>query len=508
MAPKKLKRKKSIKVLVTSDRLTDARAEAIILFHEEAGFLAKPENPALLEHMDAFEKDLQAGRSKREWFCTLAKDSGCHTRHLLLDSTTFGPWAPHDESLKETAARCIRLCRQYSLSKIAIGIHHELTDTKVEAIMEGIALGDFQDFRYKGKDVEEPEPLEIRLFVSAEDVEDVKGVVARVLIICEAQNYARELVNAPHHELTPSALAKEARRVAKEHNLKTTILDHKKLKEQKYMPTYEVGRGSEYPPCMMVLRYTPKKAKNAPHLALVGKGMTFDSGGLCIKTRDTMHRMNMDMGGAAAVLGAISAIAELKLPIKVTAIIASAHNAVDGAAFHPGSIITAKNGKTIYVENTDAEGRLILSDCLHRAGEEKADLIWDFATLTGAVIAALGPAYAGLFTDDEELRELFIEAGQNTGDQVWPLPLAKEYEPAIKHNLADLSNMGSDKRGSGIHAANFLKNFVPEGTRWAHIDIAGTAVANPERSYFRAGATGFGVRLTVEAIELLLEDRQ
>jgi leucyl aminopeptidase len=493
-----------MKFQVISAPLEKVKAEALVVLHEEGGMLAHSGNKVIARHLDGYAKQVKEKRSKREWFCQLEKEAAAATPYMLLDSATFGPNAPHDEPLKIAAARAVALCRDYTLTRIAFVVHHKLAAEKAAAILEGALLGDFTDQRFKGGKGGDRKPLELVFVVEAGALKSVKTALEERAAVIDGQNAARELVNAPHDVLTPDAMAKYAQALAKRHRMKCVVLDEKQIRKQGYLPTWHVGRGSEYPPRMMVLQYRPARVTVKEHIGLVGKGMTFDSGGLCIKTKADMHRMNNDMGGAAAVLGAMEAIARLKLPIKVTAIIASAHNAVDGAAFHPGCILKARNGKTIYVENTDAEGRLILSDCLYRAGEERVDQIWDFATLTGAVSAALGPSIAGLFTDDEALRTLFMKASAATGDDLWPLPLVKEYEASIKHHLADLNNMSSEATGNGIHAANFLKAFVPEGKRWLHVDIAGVATTSRARRYYRTGATGFGVRLIVEALRGLV----
>ncbi len=481
-------------------------ADALVVLHEEGGLLAEAGNEELRKHLEAYARDVDARRTRREWFCTLPPSSGCRTRHLLLDSVRFSGPAPHDEPLKIAAARCVSTCRQYSLSRIAFLVHHHLAAEKAGAIIEGALLGDFQDRRFKGAtspDEPEEEPLELIFVTGGEHAGPMEQHLRQREIVAEAQNYARELINAPHHVLTPAVLATEAERLATRHGMEFDVLEGQALRDAGHEPTWNVGRGSEYPPRLFVMRYKPANPAVPLHLGLAGKGITYDSGGLSIKTAETMHRMNADMGGAAAVLGAMEAIARLELPVRTTAIIAAAHNAVDGAAYHPGSILRAKNGKTIYVENTDAEGRLILTDCFARAGEEGTDLLWDFATLTGAVAQALGPAMGGVFTDDDELRTVLLEAAGNTGDGLWPLPLFPEYQPLLRHHLADLSNRASEKTAAGIHAANFLKEFVPADVRWAHLDIAGAASLQKPRRYYRTGGTGFGVRLIVEAIRLL-----
>lgn len=497
-----------MKIDVSTKPLEEVAAEALVVIHEKGALLGESANAALRGHFSAFARDVEAKKSKGHWFCTLASDAGTKTQHLLLESATFGNYLPHDEPLKAAAARAVALCREHSITKLAFAVHHELAPAKAAALLEGVGLGDYFDDRFKGTfgGKEKRAPLAITFVVKKEAEKAVKEALTTRARIVEGQNAARDLVNAPHHVLTPAEMAKYAQGLAKKYKMGFSVWDEKKLQADGYLPTYHVGRGSEYPPRMFVLRYNPPRARVKEHIGLIGKGMTFDSGGLCIKTKEAMHTMNCDKGGAGAVLGAMQAIAELKLPVKVTAIIASAHNAIDAAAFYPGCVLNAKNGKTIYVENTDAEGRLILSDCLYRAGEEKVDLMVDFATLTGAVVMALGPAVAGLFTDDEALRATLLEAAGNTGDDLWPLPLVKEYEASLNHYLGDMNNMSSERSGgNAIHAANFLKAFVPEGIRWAHVDIAGPAYNGGKRRYFRPGASGYGVRLILEALRLMIE---
>lgn len=493
-----------MKFSVTSHPIEEVTAQALVVLHEAGGILAQTSHPGLSRHLSTFVRDVEAKTCKREWFCTLEKDSGVRTHHLLLDSVTFTGSAPHDEPLKMTAARCLALCREYSLSKLAFVVHHKLAALKAATILEGLLLGDFKDLRFKGSP-EKAAPLALTFVVPAGLEKEVRVALDDRAVVIEAQNHARELVNAPHHELTPAALAADAVAVARRCGMKSTVLTEKQLRAKGYELTWQVGRGSEYPPRMVTMEYTPAKASVREHIVLVGKGMTFDSGGLCLKGRDSIYKMNGDMAGAAAVIAAMQAIATLRLPVRVSAVMAAAHNAVDGAAFYPGCIVKAKNGKTVHIENTDAEGRLILADCFARAGEMKPDVMIDLATLTGAAGAALGAAFGALFTDDEPLRALLLEAGGNTGDELWPLPLVREYESTLKHHLADLNNMSSDKNGGGaIHAANFLRHFVPQGTRWAHLDIAGVAQTDRARRYYRPGATGFGVRLLVEALKIMI----
>ncbi len=494
---------------ISTQSLDRVNADALVILHTpEDGLLAKPENASLARHAEAFVHTVADKSTRAEWFCTLEQSANVKTRHLLLDSAVFVPAMPPTERLKTAAAHAAEVCRRYSLTKLAFACDGDDAPALAAAIAEGISLGDFVDTRFKSAPEKRP-PLRVQLVVDPSQATAVKRAVQRVETIAAGVNLARELVNAPNNVLFPRALASEAQRVAKSARLECRVLDAKRLKREGYNLITAVGVGSEHPPCMIVLRYKPKKAaRRAPHIVLAGKGICFDTGGLCIKTRDAMHTMNGDMGGGAAVIGAIQTIAALGLPARVTALIPAAFNAVDGAAYHPGSIHQSKNGKTVYIENTDAEGRLVLADAFALAAKEKPDVLIDFATLTGAAAVSLGPQIGALFTNDAELRDVFESAGRATGDAVWPLPLWQEYEPSLGHPLADLNNISSlGQYGGAIHAANFLKAFVPTGVRWAHLDMSAPARAKTKTRYFNVGATGYGVRLVVDAMEQLAGGR-
>lgn len=495
-----------MKFKVVPKSLSDISAGAMVILQDEAFAMPRIESAAIAKHVTAFSAAVLIGECKREWFCTLGKDAGVRTQHLLLESTSFTPWMPGMERMKTTAARAVEQCRAQNINSIAFAVHGTESVESACAMFEGAVLGDFQDVRYKTQ-AKPRKALELQFVVEAEQAAAVRRALEEMEPILEGVNLARELVNQPHHDLTPAALAGAAAMVAQKHGMKVDILDEKKLKREGYELLYNVGRGSEYPPRMTIVRYVPKgKAKISDHIMLVGKGMTYDTGGLSIKGADSMFKMNQDMGGAAAVIGAMHAIAALKMPVRVTAIIPSAHNAVDGAAFHPGAILRSKKGTTVFIENTDAEGRLILADAFARGAEEKPDVLIDFATLTGAATRALGPRLAALFTEDERLRSIFLAAGEKTGDNLWQLPLWREYEAGLKHHLADMNHVSCDKTAGATNAALFLKHFVPEKARWAHVDIAPVAcVEGAKARYFSTGGTGFGVRLTVEALKRMVE---
>jgi leucyl aminopeptidase len=307
----------------------------------------------------------------------------------------------------------------------------------------------------------------------------------RYTLVSEAVNEAREMINEPGSVATPEYLADAARKIAKQSNLDLKIWDEKKLQKEGYTGLLQVGKGSAHPPRLIRLSYRSKKAKG--HLAFVGKGVTFDTGGISLKPADKMFEMKGDMSGGAAVLYAMKAIGQLKPDVHVTGIIPAAENFPDANAQRPGDIFYAKNGKSIMVDNTDAEGRLILTDGLHLAGEEKATHILDIATLTGACVRALGLSVAGVMGNNKPLIDAVIRSGQNQGEWFWELPMPEEYKELLKTPYADLNNIGGPVAGA-LTAGLFLQEFVPEGTAWAHLDIAGPFIRDKDWKYYEAGA--------------------
>jgi leucyl aminopeptidase len=315
-------------------------------------------------------------------------------------------------------------------------------------------------------------------------------------VVAEAVNEARDLQNRPGNDLTPTALAEHAKALAAEiEGLSVEVEGSKALKKHGMGAFAAVAQGSEEEPALITLRYAHPKAKG-PLLGLVGKAVTFDSGGISLKPGAKMSEMKFDMSGGAAVLGAVAAIARLKLPVRLVAVVGATENLPDGKAVKPGDIVTAANGRTIEVNNTDAEGRLVLADCLCHAVSLGAERIVDLATLTGAVIVALGSTYAGLMSNDEEWAARVDEAGERTGEIVWRLPLHEEYDELIKGRYGDLDNAPEARKAGTIVGAAFLSNFVGE-VPWAHLDIAGSAW-DLGRAYVGKGASGYGVRLLVE----------
>jgi leucyl aminopeptidase len=331
------------------------------------------------------------------------------------------------------------------------------------------------------------------------DAKECRRVQAEARAVADGVRTVRDMGNAPGNLMIPVRLADRAAEVAKEVGVKCTIYDRKAIERMKMGGLLAVNRGSAEEPRFVVLEYAPRKAK--AHVALVGKGITFDSGGISIKPADRMEEMKFDMCGAAAVIGTIEAAAKLALPVRVTGIIASTENLPSGSAYKPGDIITMMSGKTVEIVNTDAEGRMILGDALHYASNLKPDHLIDYATLTGACVVALGSEAAGLFANNDELAQKLIECGERVGDRVWRLPEWDDYKELIRSDWADIKNSGG-RWGGAITAALFLKEFV-DCPSWAHLDIAGTAYAEHETGREARGATGAGVRVTVEFLESL-----
>ncbi|MCA9520980.1 MAG: leucyl aminopeptidase [Myxococcales bacterium] len=336
-------------------------------------------------------------------------------------------------------------------------------------------------------------------FLSQDVIDGAQEAILRGELIGRSVNFTRDLVNEPACVATPTFLADAAARIAAEQELECTIFDEKELLAQRMNLLLAVASGSSAPPRFIHLTYRPEGASAAlPSIALVGKGVTFDSGGLSIKPSTSMDEMKMDMAGAAAVLGVFSHIRQLAPNCVVHGLIPSAENMPSASSFRPGDIVRGRSGKTVEILNTDAEGRLILGDALAYATELAPTAIVDLATLTGACCVALGNNMSGLFSDHERLARALVQAGAACAEEHWRLPLSKRLFEQIKSDVADIKNLG-ERWGGAITAALFLQAFVGEST-WAHLDIAGPAYASKDDGYHRKGGTGFGVRTLLELL--------
>ncbi|MEM2948446.1 MAG: leucyl aminopeptidase [Candidatus Anstonellales archaeon] len=396
-----------------------------------------------------------------------------------------------DDDLRKAAAKAYRFAKSQEIYELNFILPRVLKpEREVELIAEALYISDYA-FSMK---TEKEKEKEFFAYIDA-DVQ-YANVLKRTAVLTEAQNYARGLANLPPLIATPEFFANEAKKLASELGLDVKVYDKKQIEKMGMGGILAVSKGSTNPPFLVELSYSPKGAKK--HIALVGKGLTFDSGGLDIKNAEQMEDMKLDKTGACVVLGVLRAIAKLKLPIKVSAFIPFVENMPGGNATKPGDIIKMYNGKTVEILNTDAEGRLVLADALAFADEKKPDGIVNVATLTGAISIALGSHAIGMFSTSDELTCKFMEAGEKTYERVWLMPLFAEYGEMMRSDFADLKNISGKKEAGACTAAAFLKEFV--SVPFVHLDIAGVFNIKENHPYFNKGAPGIGVRVIVEAV--------
>ena len=474
-------------------------ADLLVVILDEETTLHEIDDATIAGHVSRARERFKERTLKREYYVTLPE--GHPHRSLVVY------WAPSLkawnlwENVKTFTARALRLARDYRLPRVAVVMNGAKASPLVGKVVEGAVLGAYTFDRYR-QEKDEFLAREAQLWIVAhpEHQVDAEARKARYAWVSENVNRAREIINEPASVVTPEYMADRAAEIAKERELEIEIVDPAGLKARGYQGLLRVGQGSVNTPRMILLRHVPRKP-SAETIALVGKGITFDSGGISLKPGDKMWEMKGDMAGAAAVLFAMRAIGKLAPDVKVVGILCCAENMPDSNAQRPGDIFTAKNGKSVMVDNTDAEGRLILSDGLARAGEEGATHIVDIATLTGAVVRALGPSVAGVMGTSPELVRRIIRSGENHGEVFWELPLIEEYRDSLKTPYADLNNIAAGGVAGAITAALFLREFVPEKAAWAHLDIAGPMFKDKDWKYYEAGALGFGVKTLVDLCE-------
>ncbi len=402
-----------------------------------------------------------------------------------------------EDRVRILAGRAVDHARDFGLAEVVFLLDGGAGPRFAGPVAEGALLSAYRFRRYR-KNPGKTRAPSVRIAVPGDALDGVRAEVARSARLAGEVNRARDLINEPGEAVTPETLAREAHRIAAETGLEVQVWNREALRSEGYPGLLSVGQGSHRPPCLIVLRHRPEGASAAgSHLALVGKGITFDTGGISLKPPSGMWTMKGDMSGAAAVLRAMSAVAREELPATVTGIVAAAENYPGPNATRPGDIFRARNGKSIMVDNTDAEGRLVLTDALARAGEEGATHIVDIATLTGAAVRALGTGVAGILGNDPAWVAAVIAAGRPHGEVLWELPLVAEYRDELRCDSADLKNIGGVNAGT-ITAALFLEEFVPPEAKWAHLDIAGPFLVEKRWKYFPKGATGFGVRTLFE----------
>jgi leucyl aminopeptidase len=364
----------------------------------------------------------------------------------------------------------------------------------VKAIVEGAHIGNFEPNYYQSD--RDDKKIDKLIIVAKGDEKALKQAAEQGRIIGEAQNFTRDLVNEPGNRMTPTILAERAQKMCEEVGLNCEVFGGEKIRELKMGAFWSVAQGSEEDPKMIIMRYEPAGAPEKPVLGLVGKGITFDSGGISIKPADGMEKMKYDMAGGAAMIGAMRAIAQLKPNLRVIGIVCASENMPSGKAQKPGDVQIAMSGKSIEIINTDAEGRLVLADGLHYARQLGATHLIDAATLTGACVVALGMVNAGAFANDDQFFEAFSRALQASGEKMWRLPVDDEYREMIKSNIADIVNSGG-RWGGAVTAAMFLKEFVGD-TPWIHLDIAGVAWMEDNKPWIAKGPSGIAVRSLVE----------
>jgi leucyl aminopeptidase len=457
------------------------------------------DDPAVTAHVARARAAFQDKSLKREYFATFP--DGVSPRALVVYWSPllrgYNVW----ENVKTFTARALRLARDYRYTRIGVVMNTGEAAPMIGKAVEGAVLGAYTFDRYRQeKDEFLAKEAQLTILVHPDHQADAEARKARYAWVSENANRARDVINEPANVVNPEYLAERAAEIAKEVDLEAEILDPAGLKARGYAGILRVGQGSAHPPRMVILRHVPRKASRET-IALVGKGITFDSGGISLKPGDHMWEMKGDMAGAAAVLYSMRALGKLRPDVKVVGILCCAENMPDANAQRPGDIWTAKNGKSIMVDNTDAEGRLVLTDGLARAGEEGATHIVDIATLTGAVVRALGPSVAGVLGTDRDLIRRIIRSGENHGEAFWELPLVEEYKESLKTPFADLNNIASGGLAGAITAGLFLREFVPEKTAWAHLDIAGPMFREKDWKYYEAGAIGFGVKTMVDLCE-------
>jgi len=418
------------------------------------------------------------------------------------------------EVLRRAVAVAVQRARGLKAAKLGLALPWKaLGDLDPLAVArscaEGGELALFQTGTHKtGKDAVSADPRSVAVTTDGADAAAVRDGLTQGVDLAAGCLFARALVNMPPNDLHPERMSAEARKLARQEGYTCQVHGEAWLREKKMGGILGVGQGSRRGSRLVVLERKPKVRGKVPTIALVGKGVTFDTGGISIKPSSNMHEMKGDMGGAAAVLGAALILARRNVKARLLVLVPTVENMPDGDAIRPGDVLRMASGKTLEVLNTDAEGRLILADALHHARTLKADAIIDAATLTGACVVALGEQFCGLFGNDGPLREALDRAGGEVFERAWPMPIVDEFHKMLESPIADLKNIGGGRWAGASTAAAFLEEFVDEDTPWAHLDIAGPSWTSSATPTTPAGPTGFGARLIARAVERYLEDRK
>ncbi len=417
-------------------------------------------------------------------------------RLLLLSGGSAKKFSSYD--LRRLAGAAVRTLKPRGIRSFAfIAPPGVSSQEAVRAIVEGAHVGNFDPDYYRSD--RKDQKIDAITIIATGDKSALEKVASEAQVIGESQNFIRDLVNEPSNRMTPTILAERAKRMSQEVGLKCEVYGPDKIKELKMGAFWSVAQGSDEPPALIVMRYEPAGAPEKPVLGLVGKGITFDTGGISIKPADGMEKMKYDMAGGATMIGAMRAIALLKPKVKVIGIVCASENMPSGKAQKPGDVQIAMSGKSIEIINTDAEGRLVLADGLYYARQLGCTHLVDAATLTGAVVVALGYNNAGIFANDDNMYERFHSANAKAGEKMWRMPLDDEYKEQIRSSIADIVNSGG-RWGGAITAAMFLKEFA-EDTPWIHLDIAGTAWMEEQKPWIAKGPSGIALRSLVEFVK-------
>ena len=496
-----------MKSLAITENFTGAETEALAV----AVFKDEKANSGTLKDLDNLTGGTLASVLKNEGFEGNAGDtallrftaSGKNTADRLL-LVGAGDQADYKTAnVAVVAGTAARYLRKLNVKSFALLPRSEYAAVEVaQCAAQGVVTSQFELDKYKSSEKNEKSIEHFIVCIEGAKHGDVKEGLKRGEIVGDSMNFARDLANEPPNILTPTEMAKRAEKMAKESGLKCEILDEKQMEKLGMGSLLSVSIGSEQPAKLIVLKYEPKKStgKKGEMLAIVGKGITFDTGGISIKPAEGMDAMKYDMSGGATVIGTMRAIGELKPSVPVLGIVAAVENMPDGKATRPSDVVTASNGKTIEILNTDAEGRMVLADAVHYAENQGATTIIDMATLTGAVIIALGDLNTAVLGNDQNLVDSIIECGKDAGEDFWQLPVGKGYSKQIKSDIADIKNIGAGRKAGTIIGAVFIQEFIDKA-KWAHLDIAGTAWADAATAHQSKGPTAIAVRTLLKFVE-------
>jgi leucyl aminopeptidase len=488
-----------MKSKLVSGKLDRVASELLVVFAVDTAEKKQPPRIKLLTGGSALAKAAAAVLASGEFTAgscetaLLHAPAGFKAQRILLVGLSKATTA----EVRKAAGAAVRFAKPRKLRELTIALPEGLdVAAGTRAVVEGAYVGDFDPDFYRS-DRKDQSIEQLNVIAVGANQAAVEASLREGVILGEAQNFTRSLVNEPSNVLTPTVLGERAAEMCRQYGLKCEVYGADKLKELKMGAFWGVTKGSAEPPALIVMTYEPAKAPASPVLGLVGKGITFDTGGISIKGADGMEKMKYDMAGGAAMIGAMQAIAQLKPAVKVIGIVCAAENMPSGTAMKPGDVQIAMSGKSIEIINTDAEGRLVLADGLAYARQLGATHLIDAATLTGAVVVALGVINAGAFSNDDETYRHFSDALQKSGERFWRLPVEDDYKDQIKSNIADIMNTGGSRNGGAISAAMFLKEFA-EDTPWIHLDIAGLAWIDEAKPWMAKGPSGVAVRSITE----------